>query len=566
MSRVRRRKPVQRYVPVGYLAIAIALAVLLLPTALRPPPDQQNTSSAFSPDAPPDDTPAESFLASIRRASSSTAGGAPGERVEVIEVLAPEERRAARGRCYGDPPRQTESLYSALCVPAWTGDDNGGATWQGVTKDEIRLATFVGLGDEVQEGRLEREFQPDDAGVIRDLKVWQKYFNDRFELYGRYLQFYVIQMSSTDEDLGRAAVADADDNYKVFGAIGEGALPSAAATAEAIRREIVTWAIGQNPVSFYRDGHPYVYSFTMDSWQPRTMVGELACNQFVGKPPGLLNEEQDPLFDYNAPRVWGLLIYQDEIRFGAADFVQREFAKCGAEFEYTHEFNLTDNQQAIADAMAKFKAEGVTTMVLGVDGLSPAAFSNNAERIAYYPEYISYTGLGTNEAGRLMQDNQANHALALYENEMARADEDKDWFRAYKEVDPSGEPEPEFFRDLQQLSGAIQHAGPKLTPSTFWQGLRTQPYRAPDPPWSIGGGYRDPDPKSPVHSLGDYTYEDYVSLSWYDNAADDPESTSSGAWCHMFLGKRFRVGEMPTSLPWRDTDKCVYTVDRGQQG
>ena len=51
----------------------------------------------------------------------------------------PRPRRAVRGRCFGDPPRQTESLYSALCVPAWTDGDNGGDTAPGVTADEIRV-------------------------------------------------------------------------------------------------------------------------------------------------------------------------------------------------------------------------------------------------------------------------------------------------------------------------------------------------------------------------------------------------------------------------------------------
>src|SRR5688500_15884936 len=42
-------------------------------------------------------------------------------------------------RCVGDPPRQTEDPQSPPCVPYWEGD-NGGSTYKGVTRDEIRIA------------------------------------------------------------------------------------------------------------------------------------------------------------------------------------------------------------------------------------------------------------------------------------------------------------------------------------------------------------------------------------------------------------------------------------------
>jgi hypothetical protein len=106
-----------------------------------------------------------------------------------------------------------------------------------------------------------------------------------------------------------------------------------------------------------------------------------------------------------------------------------------------------------------------------------------------------------------------------------------------------------------------------VTPETFWQGLKKNPCRTPDPIWSIGGCYRDPDPSSQLHYLGDYTYSDYVALQWFDNAGDDPDSSSAGAWCYMYTGGRFRFGELPTDpLPWRDPSQCIFAPPHGVQG
>jgi hypothetical protein len=551
--------------PFGYLAAAIVLAALLFPTALRPPPDLQSTSQAFSPDAPPEDTPPEALLQSLRQARSSTAGSKEVEAAELVDEQEeaapppppPPKKRAAQGKCYGDPPRQTESLYSALCVPAFTGD-NGGATAKGVTADTINVIIVIALGDESPEGPLGREFSEADTPIMHDLKVWQHYFNDRYVLYGRYLQFVLVRQSSTNTTQQKASV-ETQMQYQPFAAIGN----ASAAVDELVKRGVIEFGAQNNPVPYYNEHWPYVYSFALDSWQTRYMGTELACKHFAGKPPGELNEKQDPTFDYNAPRKWGLLSYQDTTRTGASAMISELAARCGIKFELTQEYNITDNQQSIGGSMAKFKAAGVTTVMLNVDGLTPALLSTEAQNIRYFPEYI-HTGTGEMDSGgtgRLMDDNQARHIVGLSPNEIPRPDEDKDWYRAYKEIDPEGEPEAAYFRSLQQLAGGIQMAGPKLTPQTFYQGLIKQPYRVPNPVWASGGGYRD--------SFGwiaykDLTYEDYLSIIWFDQTQHAEGEDFTGAWCHVFMGKRFRVTEIPTEpIPWFDRSQCIVDAPRG---
>ncbi len=567
-----RRTSVGRYLPLAYLVAAVALAAALLPSVLRPPQDLQSTTAAFSPDAPPDDQPPEALIQALRQASSATAGGAPEEEIIEEEVVVVEhvpavEPRATRGRCFGDPPRQTESLYSALCIPAWTGVDNGGATAPGVSADEVRVAIAVGSSSRTPEGRLDREFDSDDLSEEHDLKVWQTYFNERFEFYGRYLQFVVIKQSTSSEDAQRGSVDKAKLEYDVFAMIN---LSNASAAMNyTIQQRIIDFGSINNPVPWYNDAFPYAYSFFMDSWQTRNITAELACKQFVGKSPGLINHKSDPTMDYDSPRRWGIIAYQDATRTGAIQYYKDLFARCGEEFHAEHEYNLEGSGAGnTAGAMTKMRAANVTTVLLASDGLGVVAFTAEAEQLGYRPEYIHAGGggLDSNTNGRLYNANQRGNILGIRPTELPRHDQDQDWFRAYKEVDPDGEPDSSWFRSLQQLSGGIQWAGPNLTPETFWQGMLKQPFRAPDPAWSIGGGYRE---TLDFAGLKDLTYMDYVSLMWFDPEGDDPDSSRPGAYCHVLGGQRFKFGEIPErvdAIPWFDRDQCIYSPPKGVQG
>lgn len=572
MATDRRRNNSQRFMSLGYVGVSLGLAVLLLPTIFRPPQDQQNSSAAFSPDAPPDDTPPEVIIQSLGQARSSTAGSeSVAQEVVVIEEFeVPPKRQAVRAGCFGDPPRQTESLYSHLCVPAWTGTDNGGSTWQGVSGDEIRLLVATSVDTPVEAGRLNRDFEATDTETERELKVFQTYFNERYEFYGRYLQIYVVKVSDTNDDVTRANMREAIAQYEPFAFVTTTGETYFVQVEEGVRAGLVSWTVFNNPLTYYAQSHPYLYSFSMDRTQQQAIAAELVCKQWAGKPPGDLNAKADPLFDYSAPRKFGLIAYVDPVSGveSSKEIFDRELGKCGATVDAYAEYNLGENAENIAGSVTKMRSAGVTTVILAIDPLTPGALANEAEKSGYMPEFFCAIGCQDNGTGRLLPDESSAHFVALSPTEIPRDDVDKDWYRAYKEIDPEGEPSDDYrFHRFQQLAGGIQHAGTNLNPDTFWQGLVTQPCRAPEPKWSIGGCYSGPDAAATVHVAGDFTYTDYVSIMWMDNAADDPNSTSAGAWCYMNFGMRYGLGEMPTEpLPFRDPERCWVTPPRGEQG
>jgi hypothetical protein len=550
---------------VGYVVAAIATAALLLPTALRPPVDQQSASAAFSPDAPPDDTPPEALLQSIRQASSSTAGGSvenapPPEEETVVQEgppPPPPKKKAVRNRCFGDdPPRQTESLYSATCVPAWTGTDNGGATTFGVTKDEVRIGYVVGEGSTVPDGPLADDFSDTDSDDTHDLKVWQAYFNSRFELYGRHLRLVIGEESVTDTDQQRQAVQKFHDE-QVFAITAPGYGQASAAQAETVRLHMIDFGTVLAPCQWFAANHPYAYSFIMDGCNALRFHTDLICKQFgADNPPGLLNEKKDITFDYTKPRKYGVVVYEDETHYGGVQAYDDLLSKCGIHPVAHQTYNLTTTQQDIAGTMAKMKQAGVTTVIIVTEVLTPIVLTAEASKLAYYPEWIQM-GLEIAGTARLYDADQVKHMVGTAGLEIPRAKEDTDWYRAYKEIDPDGDPSEGAFRSLQMIAGGVQGAGAKLTPESFWEGLQKIPNRVPEPIWSVGGGF----------GPNDYTYMDYGSMIWWDPNGDDPTSTSTGAWQFVYFGKRYKPGELPTEpVPWFDKSQSFTSPPKGVQG
>src|SRR5205814_1973211 len=135
------------FLPLGYFAAALAMAVFLLPSALRPPTQQPNQTAELSPNAPPDKNQA-AVIGSFQRASSGVAAPSPGGpsttvakvTTTTVPAAAPAVVQVARAcpHGFGSPPRQVESIYAPPCAAPWSGN-NGGSTWKGVTSNEIRI-------------------------------------------------------------------------------------------------------------------------------------------------------------------------------------------------------------------------------------------------------------------------------------------------------------------------------------------------------------------------------------------------------------------------------------------
>jgi hypothetical protein len=498
---------------------------------LRPPPEQQQSSAALNPNAPPDDQ-AETILQSLRQAGSHTAG-AQGNRqtsaaaaTTTTTVVLP-----GRGRCFGDPPRQTESAYSPPCRAAFRGD-NGGTTAPGVTGTEVTVAFWHALGMPAHRGKIEDTPPPDEDAAYRTARVIQRYFNDRYELYGRRLQLFAIQDDPADAAAARASAVRVATEANAFAAI----TLETPFCDEFARRGRVCFDGNGEQQKFYSDHAPYTWSYQMDTTDVDRMTAEYICKKLVGR-----NADFAGGLQKGAPRK--IAVIQDswpgnDFRsYRAITGPAKEM--CGFETDQTYDYNGGDNQQ-VANMMANIRSADVTTIV-GSTGLADGeVVMGSAEASGFYPEWVflnSY-GIDFNDSARLLPQNQIAHYFGMSGWELPQPAEDTDCYRAYKSVDPQGTPDANFCRllyiQIEHIVNGIQEAGPKLSSETFEKGMYSMPLQQRRTGYAIGGGY----------GPGDHSFVDDLDEIWWDPSCVDPDGGEPGCFQHTAGGKRYRPGAM----------------------
>jgi hypothetical protein len=539
---MQRRRRSGLVLPAVYLAVAGVLAVVVLPSALRPPPDQQPSSAALSPNAPPEDE-AETIIQSLRQAASHTAG-VTGNQATLAPTTTTTISKPSRGRCFGDPPRQTESAYSPPCRAAFTGD-NGGATAPGVTASTVTVAFWHALGMPVHRGRIEDSPPPDEDAAYRTARVLQRYFNDRYELYGRRLQLFAIQDDPQSPEAARASAVRVATEANAFAAI----TLETPFCDELARQGRICFDGNGEQRAFYREHDPLIWSYQMDTDTVDRMTAEYICKKLVGR-----NADFAGGLEKGKPRK--IAVIQDS--WPGNDF--RSYRSilgpakdlCGFDTTIAFDYDGGDVQQ-MSSMMANIRSSGATTIV-GSTGLADGAvLMSAADGAGFQPEWVllnSY-GLDFNDSARLLPPSQIAHYFGMSGWELPRPAADTDCYRAYKSIDPSGTPDESFCRllyiQIEHVVNGIQEAGPDLTADSFATGMYSLPLQQTRAPWAIGGGY----------TAGDHSFVDDLDEIWWSPSCVDPDGGEPGCFMHTAGGRRWRPGTM---------DDVVRVFSEGEPG
>lgn len=554
--------------PLLLYVVAIGTVVAALPTSLRPPQQPGSTAAELSPDAPPDDS-ADAIVSALRRGTSGTAGAGPGEGDNLgapatsgaspapVAASVPPPRFCPNG--FGDPPRQVESLYSAPCAGSWRGD-NGGSTWKNVTATEIRVGYIdnggadqgMTIGDD--EGPLIGDSPAEgESDAYRTWRVYQQYFNQNFQFWGRHLRFVVPQLSEDTEAGFRAGVAELDERWKVF-AVNSTA---EAALSESARRKLVGLGGWGWDRRVYDDNQPYLFAWNADGTSLLEFSAEYICKKLAGK-----TADFGGAAEQGTTRRFGMVL-SDWSNWGkGAGFRLPPLVKqqCGIDMVVLSHDNDSWGQ-FVATSIARLRAEGVTTVVVDLDSATLTALLGQADSQSYFPEWF-VPGTWINDVSttvHFLQFSRAQwaHAFGLSGRVMEQREQDRDCNRAYKLIDPNNDASEghggaggcKAFRDLLQIANGIQMAGPNLTPEAFRQGLWNMGKRVNDPPWSVGGGF----------APGDISYGDDVSEIWWDNTVTGPGMGAGGAYRYVDCGRRYRIGEITsdTSRLFNPEGSCV---------
>lgn len=374
----------------------------------------------------------------------------------------------------------TWSKYAPPCVPVWSGN-NGGATSRGVTASQI---TFVVRQTTDYDTAAKSFGWASFAQVASYYQTMIGLFNRTYELYGRkvVLKTYNGQGSTLDEqaDQGQAqAQADAQTEYDLGSFISVPLFDSAIYAIAEANKGIVSIGAPMTRESVSAQYAPYFYDNTVwpssDNWGRG--AAETACARMNGMPAIYAH---DPL-SQRTTRVWGLTrIEQAEYAAAGTQFLATSKALCGLNVKQDsqYNYNFTDEAQQAVAIVAQMKAAGVTTLVFAGDPLMYVQMTLAAAQQNWYPEWliVDPTEQLTREA------NQTEAASSIKVSPQGQSIQElKDaWHLA-----APGQPDPPgglnnlsymvVYQTLQQAFGAIQMAGPNLTPSSFRAGRAAIP-------------------------------------------------------------------------------------------
>ena len=548
-----------------------ALALLsVLPSALNIPQSTPSETLEYAP-VPPEDqddiTPPSGNFSSLGLGSSSgladdTTGA--GDLAGGGEVLGGRSIKSpSTKRCVGDPPRQTEDPLSPPCVASYSGD-NGGATYQGVTRDEIRVVFAVGGGracdgcsnnppEQQPTNRYYDLSKPPDGDpmdehlYVRELRAWQRYFNDRFQTYGRFVNFFVHYGVGSGSQTAESSRAQAIQNYRDVD-------PFAAVAFRNIDGEAYTEVMASKGVIMFSDsslapagtfarypGLLWNYSASLELRADQYV--SYVCTKVVPHPVA----DSGNVGENGQPRQLGIIYNSTEddtsyIRFRT--LIRQGIEKCGGKFVAEGTFPcdcfISTDPSYAPPVMADFREKGVTT-VIWAGGHEPN-FSRAAKAIGYFPEWvIAATDVAAGNLNGQSQDPDVwDHAWAVTAYPLVdQSGVTQSCANAYAEAGGRDDPLERnnscnsFYETLRQMFTGIQVAGPKLNVQNLDKGYHAIP----------ANDSARPDLPACFYGPGDYTCVKDNTVIWWDSRASS--STGSGCWRMSENGRRFRLGAWP---------------------
>jgi hypothetical protein len=375
--------------------------------------------------------------------------------------------------------------------PFKKGEDNGGATSMGVTKDKIRIVLFLGTHAQ-QDAERNRpgastpvDLATNQPAYFEDsFPPWQEVFMHNFNLWGRQLEFVTVNPTGTDEAAQRADALTVAEK-KPFAVVVNVPVTAGGGqvfAAELVAKKIIVFFGGITNKEADRQA-PYRYLGGFDNNGSAVNSVLFAARQLQGETAKWSGDFVDK------KRVFGTIRPDRGIDWEFFESTaKKEGLKTAQNVVYTVTLDTSQqtakHQEEAPALVAKLKDAGVTTVMLFTTFAMNQAVMKAADQLEYHPEWL-FTGMGAQDieiTARILNSsfpNQMKHTfgignLPLYV--VGINDPQRAWFDWYwggkQGIYSAGT-----FGTLHQLNGALSFAGPKLNPKTFQQGMFSMPLR-----------------------------------------------------------------------------------------
>lgn len=561
MKRTAPREAARRYPPLVLLSIGVLLTATVLPSALNLPLPNPSQTLEYAP-VPSDEegAPPGGSLSSLGLGSGRGLGqGGIGDMADEISGPTGRGARPSVKRCIGNPPRQTEDPLAPPCSAFFEGN-NFGATYQGVTKDEVRILSYSDAFSRPCDSFLDLSDPSGEKGSDIDYRrAYMRYFNDRFQTYNRYVRV-IIHWGCGATPEGRKA--DAQTGWSVVRpfavfpwAVRENTDSYLEATAARGVISFISPSSGRNKIKAFFNRYPrMLYSYGPTIEHQADLYASYVCTKVV---PYRVSFSGNAIDD-DQPRRLGQLYADDpnvpEFRV-ISELVADKIKRCGGEIVLTRKvpwFNTANESvnnrsasptQNAAENMAAFKTSRVTTILW--TGLTDILHSRAAAGTDYRPELVvmGIGGMDSNEGGTLQEPSVWRQAWTVSQLTYMSLDRTQNaCFRAAREADPAvtesnSRYECDYsYPSMRQIFTGIQVAGPRLNPTTLDQGFHAIPRIASN----------DPGTPACFYDQGDYSCVKDAIAEWWDPSGPARGALNQpGCWRIPEGGKRFLLGTWP---------------------
>lgn len=437
-------------------------------------------------------------------------------------------------------------------------DDNGGATADGVTEDVITVVAWLPNDSDPVFGIVRQALGIDDTPeeVRETYEGLAEVFQAYYETYGRTVELEFVEASGSMLD-PVAARADAVKaaSYEPF-AVWGGPLLANTWTEELHAREIVCLACpgisGPEPSSF---------GIQPTTSQIRQHVVSYVSTKLAGRPAefagdGLADDERT--FAY-------LALAQNDADERQVERFRSDFADEGIELAEIVSFPLdpTRSQELAVNAIAKMKAAGVTTVIVRADPITLPAFTREATKQGWYPEWVlgGYPFTDTTTFGRTFDQEQWRHAFGISFLPPAAPPEITPPYQLYEWFHGSPPPADQSllltYPQVALFFTGLQYAGADLTVETFRDGL----FAFPPTPSAVT--QPSVDYGTEVWGRDDYAGIDDMVEFWWDpdaTGADETGVEGEGMIRYVDGGRRYHHDEYADELRVFDPEGSVTVI------
>jgi hypothetical protein len=532
-------------------------------------------------------------VGAITLAVAALANGAPSAQAAVPRVAAPPGvGTAPAGTGMGTPAAlnnakcdTTAGAYGRwnndrrgdgpVCVVPWpAGKNNGGATTQGVTKNSITVVAIVPNAQQIA-GQTSAGAMPPVNRVTGATGRMQDALHDlltaaehSYEEYGRKVDLQIVESTGADETSQRADAVTvlSKKPFAVMDATPAG-LDAFESTIAAAKVPVNGYA-GTVPKSLKQA--PYRWGQS-DSQASAINSAEFAGKQLVGKAAQWAG---DPTLA-KKPRVFGAVYANGVVDMNSfSSQLAKYHGKVVQALPYTSNGSTlgdtTSAQEAAPVIVSKLKGANVTSVFLFTDVAMTGAVLKQATQQEFKPEWIitAYQYQDLSILSRPYDQDQWAHAFGIsnlypYVVDAGGQNSSNDPF-AWFWGPNNGTYSVQGGSWIGWLMTGIHAAGPKLTPTTFQQGLFAIPATG-----GAASGYPIGFQVGYGKTVG-LPYDEYMALGtdfspiWYDadtvSHAQILGNEAKGTTWYLDGAKRYHAGTWNTK-PLKFFDKSV-SVDQ----